>query len=250
MSDMQSTAQHFERLALRYRELRASNAAVDPVTETVVELGRLRGGRVLDVGCGPGTVTRQLARGFAIDAVGIDSSPKMIEVARGESEPHVELYVGRAEELPVESETFDGVVMRWVVHHLDRPRAFAEIRRVLKPGGRLVVTTTDPAAIETFWLAPYFASYVAIERRRFPDAELFRRELLEAGFGGVRVVPFVLQRRFSREAALTRIRGRAYSSFALMSDEEYEAGVAAAETGLPAEVSYDLRLLNVLAVRP
>ncbi len=241
-------AQHFDRLAARYSELRASDAEVDAVTEAVVELGQLQGCRVLDVGCGPGTVTRQLARGFQIDAVGIDPSPKMIEVARDQARDCV-FHVSAAEELPFEPESFDGVVMRLVVHHLDRPPAFAEIRRVLRPGGRLVVTTTDPGAVDTFWMAPYFPSYVAIERRRFPDGETLRRELLAGRFSDVRVVPLVLERRFSRERALEKIRGRAYSSFVLMSDDEHQAGLAAAEEGLPAEVRYDLRLLNVLAVR-
>jgi ubiquinone/menaquinone biosynthesis C-methylase UbiE len=242
-------AQHFDRLAARYSELRASSAEVDAVTAAVVELGGLRGCRVLDVGCGPGTVIRQLARAFGIDAVGLDPSPKMIDVAREEAWRWGEFHVGRAEELPFESESFDGVVMRWVVHHLDRPRAFAEIQRVLEPGGRLVITTTDPGAVETFWLRPYFPSYVAIERRRFPDAETLSRELLDAGFAQLRAAPFVLERRFPRAEALEKIRARAYSSFVLMSDEEYEAGLAAAEAGLPAEVRYDLRVLNVLAAR-
>jgi ubiquinone/menaquinone biosynthesis C-methylase UbiE len=242
-------AQHFDRLAARYSELRTSGAEVDPVTVAVVELGRLQGCRVLDVGCGPGDVIRQLAHGFGIEAVGVDSSPRMIDVARHEAAQWGEFLIARAEELPFEPESFDGVVMRLVVHHLDRPAAFAEIRRVLEPGGRLVMTTSDPSAVDTFWMAAYFPSYVAIEQRRFPDGKTLRRELLDAGFTGIRVVPFVLERGFSRDSALEKIRARAYSSFALMSDEEYEAGLRAAEAGLPAEVRYDLRLLNVLAVR-
>jgi ubiquinone/menaquinone biosynthesis C-methylase UbiE len=249
VSGVETASQHFDRLAARYSELRTAGAEVDPVTEAVVELGRLRGCRVLDVGCGPGTVVRQLAQGFAVEAVGIDPSAKMIEVARAEVGDQGEFHVGPAEELPFESDSFDGVVMRWVVHHLDRSPAFAEIHRVLRPGGRLVVTTTDPDAVETFWMAPCFPSYVAIERRRFPDGEMLIRELLDAGFTGVRVEPFVLERRFSRTEALEKIRARAYSSFVFMSDEEYEAGLVAAEADLPAEVRYDLRILNVLAVR-
>jgi ubiquinone/menaquinone biosynthesis C-methylase UbiE len=250
VSGVQTAAQHFDRLAARYSELRGSDAAVDPVTRAVVELGRLEGCRVLDVGCGPGTVVRQLAQGFAVEAVGVDPSPNMIEVARAEAGDHGDFQVGRAEELPLEPESFDGVVMRWVVHHVDRPPAFAEIRRVLRPGGRLVITTTDPDAVDTFWLRPYFPSYVAIERRRFPSGDTLRSELPDAGFTDVSVVPFVLERRFSREEALKKIRARAYSSFVLMSDDEYEAGLVAAEAGLPAEVRYDLRILNVVAVRP
>jgi ubiquinone/menaquinone biosynthesis C-methylase UbiE len=239
---------HFDRLATRYGELRASPSYVDPVTEVVAELAKLRGCRVLDVGCGPGSVLAQLARRFAIEGVGIDASPKMIEVARREA-PEIEFHVGRAEDLPLADATFDAVVSRMVVHHLDRPRAFPEMRRVLRAGGRVVVTTTDPDGFETFWMRPYFPSYVDIERGRFPGGDALRAELEQAGLGAVRVERLVLERRFDRETALEKLRGRAYSTFMLMSDEEYEAGVAAAESSLPREIVYDLRLLNVLAHR-
>jgi ubiquinone/menaquinone biosynthesis C-methylase UbiE len=239
---------HFDRLATRYSELRASPSFIDPVTEAVAELGSLRGCRVLDVGCGPGSVLRRLARGFDVEGVGVDASPKMIDVARGEA-PEIEFHVGQAEELPFAEASFDAVVARMVVHHLDRPRAFAEMSRVLGPGGRLVITTTDPAGFETIWMRPYFPSYVDIERGRFPGGETLRLELEAAGLGVVQVEPLVLERRFDRETALRKLHGRAYSTFTLMSDEEYEAGVAAAEWSLPRGIVYDLRLLNVLARR-
>jgi SAM-dependent methyltransferase len=242
------SAEHFDRLASRYGELRASPAEVDPVTNVVAKLAELRCCRVLDVGCGPGSVLQQLARHFDVEGVGIDASPNMIEVARREA-PEIEFHVGRAEEMPFGEATFEAAVSRMVVHHVDRPRAFAEMRRVLRSGGRVVITTTDPAGFETFWMQPYFPSYVDIERRRFPTGDTLRDELEEAGLGAARVEPFVLERRFDRETALRKLRGRAYSTFTLMSDEEYEAGVAAAESSLPREIVYDLRLLNVLARR-
>jgi SAM-dependent methyltransferase len=221
---------------------------VDAVTEAVVALGSLHASRVLDVGCGPGTVLRQLRDHFDVDGVGIDASPAMIDVARREL-PALEFHVGRAEDLPFGDEVFDGVVSRMVVHHLERRRAFPEMRRVVRPDRPIVITTTDPTGFETFWMRPYFPSYVDIELSRFPDGEALRGELEEAGLKDVRIEPFVLERRFDRATALEKLRGRAYSTFTLMSDEEYEAGVAAAEAGLPETVVYDLRLLNIVGRR-
>jgi ubiquinone/menaquinone biosynthesis C-methylase UbiE len=247
---MIGSSEHFDRLASRYSTLRASPDYVDPLTEVVVELGVLRGRRVLDVGCGPGTVLVQLTRAFGVDGVGLDASSKMIETARREAPELAELWVGRAEALPFAGGSFDAALMRLVVHHLDRPKAFVELVRVLRRAGRVVITTTDPEAFGAFWMAPYFPSYVEIERGRFPSGETLRRELEAAGFATVEIAPFVLERRFSRAEALEKLRGRAYSTFMLMSDEEYEHGLSAAEASLPAEVAYELRLLNVVGIRP
>jgi ubiquinone/menaquinone biosynthesis C-methylase UbiE len=247
---MTGSTEHFDQLASDYSRLRASSDYVDPLTEAIVELGDLRGRRVLDVGCGPGTVLRQLTRDFGVAGVGLDASPRMIEAARREAPGVDEFYVGRAEELPFADASFDAALMRLVVHHVDRPKAFAEILHVLRSGGRFVITTSDPDAFEAFWMSSYFPSYVEIERKRFPSGQTLRRELEEAGFRSIRLAPFVLDRRFSRAGALEKLRGRAYSTFALMSDDEYELGVAAAEARLPAEIAYQLRLLNVVAPRP
>jgi ubiquinone/menaquinone biosynthesis C-methylase UbiE len=244
------STEHFDRLAPRYSHLRASSDYVDPLTEAVVDLGDLRGLRVLDVGCGPGTVLLQLTRAFGVDGVGLDASPKMIEAARREAPDLDELHVGPAEDLPFADGSFDAALMRFVVHHVDRARAFAELVRVLRSGGRVVISTSDPAALESYWMAPYFPSYTEIERGRFPSGDVLRRELAAAGFRSVEVVPLVLHRRFGRATALEKLHGRAYSTFIAMSDEEYERGVSAAERHLPEEIAYELRLLNVVAIRP
>jgi hypothetical protein len=91
---------------------------------------------------------------------------------------------------------------------------------------------------------------VEVERNRFPSGETLRRELEKAGFRSIHIAPFVLDRKFNRAEALDKLRGRAYSTFTLMSDDEYEHGLAAAEAGLPDEIAYELRLLNVVGARP
>jgi ubiquinone/menaquinone biosynthesis C-methylase UbiE len=241
--------EHFDQLAERYVELRAAPGFGDPVTEAVVEIARLRSGDVLDVGCGPGTVVGQLARRFDVTAVGVDVSRPMIDVARREV-PEASFHVAAAEDLPFAEATFDAVVMRMVVHHLDRPRAFAEMRRVLRPSGRLAITTTDPSGFESFWMKPFFPSYVRIERARFPEGEVLRRELGDAGFEDARIHRLGIERRFSRDEAMQKLRGRGYSTFTLMTDAEYKSGVDEAERRLPPEIVYELRLLNVVATRP
>jgi ubiquinone/menaquinone biosynthesis C-methylase UbiE len=244
------SAEHFDRLASQYSRLRASADYTDPLTESVVALADLRGRRVLDIGCGTGAVLGVLTRAYGVTGVGLDASPKMIEAARREAPDVSELHVGYSEDLPFADASFDAALMRFVVHLVDHPRTFVEILRVLRPGGGLVISTSHPDAFASYWMEPYFPSYVQIERARFPSGETLRRELEAAGFRSIQVVRFDLDRQFSRAEALEKLCGRAFSTFALMSDQEYEHGVSAAEEGLPEEIAYVLRLLNVVAVRP
>jgi ubiquinone/menaquinone biosynthesis C-methylase UbiE len=99
--------------------------------------------RVLDVGCGTGLMTARLA-GSGRNALGIDFSGAMIARARCRRGARAEFVQADAENLPIASGTFDAVVNLISLHHYRRPaRAVAEFRRVLRPGGRLVVIAFD-----------------------------------------------------------------------------------------------------------
>lgn len=104
------------------------------------------GQRVLDVGCGTGYFARAIAAavGRAGLVLGVDPSPSMIDFARRKaaSVPNGQFQVGAAEALPFPSDHFDVVVSSLVLHHLPedgRLRALQEMRRVLRPGGKLLV---------------------------------------------------------------------------------------------------------------
>lgn len=101
----------------------------------------LHGVSVLDYGCGNGEFSRVIARRGA-RVVGIDISPKLIEQARasaakmGLNGSCPQFMVGDAHHTPFADNTFDYVVGNGALHHLDLDMAFAEIVRVLKPGGK------------------------------------------------------------------------------------------------------------------
>lgn len=101
------------------------------------------GDRVLDVGCGTGRLAGWIAGIAGADAVvGIDPLPDRVQVARAKI-PGVRFEVGTAEDLCAFGDaSFDAVCMSAVFHWIgDKPKALREARRVLKPGGRLGLTT-------------------------------------------------------------------------------------------------------------
>jgi arsenite methyltransferase len=106
------------------------------------------GERVLDIGCGPGILAREMADEVGPDGrvEGIDISESMLELARARcvSLHQVTLRNGRAEALPFDGGTFDAVVCVQVLEYVsDVEVALAEMFRVLKPGGRAVILDTD-----------------------------------------------------------------------------------------------------------
>jgi ubiquinone/menaquinone biosynthesis C-methylase UbiE len=123
---------------------RLSDVQLESGKRLAVEIGISAGERVLDVGCGTGRLAQWLAeRVGASDAVvGIDPLEERVALARARA-PGIRFEVGRAEELGALSDgSFDVVCMSSVFHWIgDRAKALAEVHRVLRPGGRLGVTT-------------------------------------------------------------------------------------------------------------
>ena len=105
------------------------------------------GDAVLDVGCGTGTLALEVARrvGSAGRVAGIDPGTEQIARARSKAaRGHlpIEFQIGVIEQLPFPDQTFDVVLSTLMMHHLPHPlkrQGLAEIARVLKPGGRLVI---------------------------------------------------------------------------------------------------------------
>ena len=197
---------------------------------------------MLDICCGTGRFLAQLAD--VAKAWGVDRSPEMLEVARARV-GGAGLKLGSAEELPFKDGWFERATMWLVAHLVDRPRAFAEASRVLEPSGRFAVATFDPSYFDEFWLNALFPSMEAADRARFPTVDALTAELAE--FAEVRLTRLSQTGSLTRETALERIRGKHISTFDLISDEEYEAGLARAERELPEQVDYRVEWLIAVA---
>jgi SAM-dependent methyltransferase len=112
----------------------------DLVESVLDQLSVPRGGRVLDVGCGPGTYSAALrARDASLRVTGVDLSVGMLAAARGAGVMGVACDAVR---LPYGVSTFDAVMANHMLYHVERiADAVAEFRRVLHPGGVLLAVT-------------------------------------------------------------------------------------------------------------
>lgn len=123
--------------------------------------GDVAGRAILDAGCGSGPLSAELlARGAAV--TGIDGSPAMIALARARLGDDVPLHVGDlAAPLPFADHALDDAVASLVLHYLeDWDAPLAELRRVLRPGGRLIVSVNHPAVrLLTHPHEDYFATH-------------------------------------------------------------------------------------------
>ncbi len=128
------------------------------------------GRRILDVGCGTGSLTLLLAeQTTAEEIVGIDAAPKMIAIARKKAAKRnvpVRFAVQAAEDLKFADATFDTVVNSMFTHHVNRglkKQAFAEMYRVLQPGGRLVTADIDRPTTAAAALLGWSSRYLLLQ---------------------------------------------------------------------------------------
>jgi ubiquinone/menaquinone biosynthesis C-methylase UbiE len=118
----------------------------------VERLGLRAGQRVLDIGCGTGTLAILVAEARpGVEVSGIDPDEKMLTRARKKAETagvHIDFKIGSATELPFGDGSFDRVTSTLMAHHLPtaaKEQMFAEVRRVLKPAGELHLVDIGPA---------------------------------------------------------------------------------------------------------
>ena len=182
--------------------LSAGNAVLWRVA-TVKAIGAGPADRVLDIAAGTGTSSAAIAKRGA-EVVALDFSHGMVEVGR-KRHPEIEFIEGDAEKQPCDDATFDAVTISFGLRNVNRPQvALAEMNRVLKPGGRLVVCefSTPPfgllrAAYRAYlrfgmpFIARFASSngpaytYLADSIAQWPDQQVLSQWLRGAGFSRV-----------------------------------------------------------------
>jgi glycosyltransferase involved in cell wall biosynthesis/protein-L-isoaspartate O-methyltransferase len=169
---------------------RAADVGEDPIdapwhTMAIPQLPPLDGARVLEIGCGRGGFSKYLAERGA-DLVAADFSDAAVAITDRMLAPYpnAEAVVADIEALPYETGSFDAVVSLDTIEHVPDPtRAVAELVRVLKPGGRFVLTTNNYLGLIGLWrLAMKLTGFRYTEEGQpinqplmhFPSAKLMR----------------------------------------------------------------------------
>ena len=152
------------------------------------------GERVLDLGCGPGFYVAELSErvGPTGAVVGIDRSPQVLDLARGRcAASHVSFHEADATALPVSNASFDAALSVQVFEYLEEPTVgLAELHRVLRPGGRVVLWDVDWGTVSWFSRDPARMRRVLdawdqhLAHRSLPQTLAAR--LRESGFDDIR----------------------------------------------------------------
>lgn len=122
-------------------------------SKMAIDLLELKGNeKVLDVGCGTGRITMEVAKRLSPQGgpfiIGLDAAPEMIKVAQKKSKDLKNIYfkIGVAERLPYKTDFFDAVISTFFFHHLNfelKKMALKEIGRVLKRNGKVIIVDVD-----------------------------------------------------------------------------------------------------------
>jgi ubiquinone/menaquinone biosynthesis C-methylase UbiE len=138
-----------------------------------------KGMAILDVGCGTG-LHLDLYRKYRCAMYGIDPSPSMLGIAQERLGDAARLHLGDASDMPYEGGSFDLVMAMLVLHEMKpatRSSVIGEMKRVLKPGGRMLLIDFHPGPIRPLqgWLTKLIitASEIAAGRQHFRNYRQF-----------------------------------------------------------------------------
>lgn len=182
-----AVGREYARLASRY-DKRWASYINSTVGETLKRLHLKSSDRLLDIGCGTGSLLKAIAAEFpTVDLVGVDLSAEMLQFARRKLGNSAVLIAGTARSLPLPSASFDVVVLCSAFHYFRRPKlGLLEIKRVLQPGGRIVITDWCNDYISCRLLDAFLRLFNPAHFKAYSRNQC-KRLLEEAGFGDVQV---------------------------------------------------------------
>jgi ubiquinone/menaquinone biosynthesis C-methylase UbiE len=192
--------------------------------------------RLLDIGCGTGNYTDLLqkmtqAQGYQV--YGVEPSDGMLGKARRKN-PEVNFQQGSAGNIPFGDDFFDFVYMTDVIHHVPEiSLMFAEIHRVLKPGGKVCIVTQSHQQVEARSIVRFFPGTARIDKQRYPaiDAIIAAAKDHSLRFLGQETL-FANQEREIGRDYMELVRKKGMSMLHYLPEQEYREGLKALEDAL------------------
>ena len=192
---------------------------------------------VLDVGVGTGVFAWALADGgWPTGVTGVDPSRAMLQQAqRRGRRPDVHLICGDAVSLPFASSSFDLALLSRVVHHIPaRDKCAAELHRVLRQRGVVVVRTTVRERLDSL-VYDYWPQLLARDLTRFPSADDVIADFEQAGFVNSAVESYAQPVHTHLAAFHDAMALRPQSKFRFLSEQEFSAGLLALRRDVDAQ---------------
>lgn len=201
MSIADKERKHFDALAIEKgivwwgHETEAGKARLKLRSKIAIkEAGIAKDSKILEIGCGNGDFTRYLAEETQASILAVDISPELIKIAREKiKNPNVVFDVANIENLPFEAESFDVIIGKSILHHLNLEKTLPEIKRVLKKEGRIFFS--EPNMLNPQVLIERKIRFIGRLLENSPDETAFFRWQLSsllsrAGFSQVKIRPF------------------------------------------------------------
>jgi len=187
---------------------------------------------ILDLGSGTGRFSSLWADEFDAQVIGVEPSDKMRQTAESEHHhPNVRFLKGSAEHIPLDADSCDVAWLSQISHHLpDLGAAASELRRVIRPSGRVVIRNNFQGRLDGFCrYYEFFPSGLGVDEPRHPSINDMEEAFRQQGFQLVAVETVEQMEASSMKEYAERIGLRTYSTFELISDEEYNAGLASVQ---------------------
>jgi ubiquinone/menaquinone biosynthesis C-methylase UbiE len=209
---------------------------------------------VVDLGSGTGRFTPALAETFGGSVCGVEPSRRMRAIAEETAaHPRVRYQAGTAANIPLPGRGRDLVLLYLVLHHIpDHQAAAAEIARILRPGGRLLIRSIFSDRLPELPWHRYFTRARALEAQIFPTLAEVKNTFSAAGFQFVTLDQVRQQTAPSLAAYAERLHLRALSTFEHLTEQETTAGFAAMDAAVeresvprPVEEDCDLLVLQL-----
>ncbi|MDI6103749.1 class I SAM-dependent methyltransferase [Actinoplanes sp. NEAU-A12] len=201
---------------------------------------------LLDLGCGTGSWSQAFRTWWpATDVLAVEPSAAMRE--RALFEP---VLCGDAADIPAEDESIDAVWVSTVIHHVpDLAAAAREIRRVLKPGGPVLIRSAFPGRHEGITLCRFWPEVITALNDRYPTVAAVEAAFAASGFTTAGLEPVAQVSASSLQEAATGLRREAHTLLQLISDDAYAQGVERLHAAARTATGPSIDVLDLLVLR-